>query len=418
MADAFCLSEKIVIFVIGGSVAARIIKLMVMKKIVCFFFAAAVALFSGCSDDDPVPDAGKPAQNHTLIIYMMGDCGLETFMDSNLSKIMTVIDRVPEGCHVALYYDRGNYARLTELVVEEGMTKQRLIRSYVPAKTSSVDPEFMAGVLDEVRREFASESYGLILSSHGGGWVPSAEFDRYMADMQGKSLSGEGMRPSFFGQDGYDCMEIADLAGALGGFRFDYILFDACFMSSIEALYDLRGVADRIIASPAEVLGAGFPYTEILPLLFREDHGLVQSCREFMDFFRSSSGTIALVDCSKLEPLAQAVGELLASAQGRLADATKIQAYEGFTTHLYFDLEQYAEALTSDEALLARFRAALREAVVYTDHTPTFYTDYGVAGNVPLPRSCGVTCHVEQAADPQIHAAFLETAWAKAIGAK
>lgn len=388
-----------------------------MKKFACFFFAAAVALLAGCSKDEPVPDAG-PAQNHTLIIYMMGDCGLETFMDSNLGKIMTVVDQVPEGCRVALYYDRGNYARLTELVVEEGMAKQRLIQNYVPAKTSSVDPEFMAGVLDQVRREFASESYGLILSSHGGGWVPSDEFDRYMAQMQGRSVSESGMRPSFFGQDGYDCMEIVDLARALGGFRFDYILFDACFMSSVEALYDLRGVADYIIASPAEVLGAGFPYKEILPLLFRKDHGLVESCRAFMDFFRTTSGTIALVDCSKLEPLAQAVGKLLAASEGRAVDASKIQAYEGFTTHLYFDLEQYAEALTADEALLASFRAALREAVVYTDHTPTFYTDYGVAGDVPLPRSCGVTCHVEQAADPQIHAEFLKTAWAQAVGAK
>ncbi|MDE7069953.1 MAG: hypothetical protein K2O63_05500 [Alistipes sp.] len=389
-----------------------------MRKIACFLFATAVALFSGCASDEPVPGAGEPAQDHTLIIYMMGDCGLETFLDANLSRIMSVIDRVPEGCHVALYYDRGNYARLTELVVEDGMTKQRLIQSYVPAKTSSVDPEFMAGVLDLVRQEFASESYGLILSSHGGGWVPSEEFDRYMARMQGGFLSEAEMRPNFFGQDGFDCMEIPDLVRALSGFSFDYILFDACFMSSVEALYDLRETADYIVASPAEVLGAGFPYKEILPLLFRADHGLVESCRAFMDFFRTTSGTIALVDCSKLDRLAQTFGPLLVAAEGRLVDATKIQAYEGFTTHLYFDLEQYAEALTADQTLLAAFRAALREAVVYTDHTPTFFTDYGVAGDVSLPRSCGVTCHVEQAADPQIHEAFLETAWAKAVGAK
>jgi hypothetical protein len=50
--------------------------------------------------------------------------------------------------------------------------------------------------------------------------------------------------------------------------KLDYILFDACFMSNIEAIYDLRNAANYIIASPCEIMGRGFPYHRTLPYLF------------------------------------------------------------------------------------------------------------------------------------------------------
>ena len=62
-------------------------------------------------------------------------------------------------------------------------------------------------------------------------------------------------------------MDISELAAAIdgSGVRFDYLLFDACFMSSVEALYDLRRAADYIVASPCEVMAHGFPYTTSTP---------------------------------------------------------------------------------------------------------------------------------------------------------
>ena len=49
-------------------------------------------------------------------------------------------------------------------------------------------------------------------------------------------------------------------------------------------------------------------------------------------------------------------------------DLTAIQGYEGLNPHLFYDLEQYIEALTNDTDA---FKAALKEAVIFTDHTPT-----------------------------------------------
>lgn len=154
-----------------------------------------------------------------------------------------------------------------------------MLKEWNPSTTSSVDTTFMTNVLKETRQLLNTDTYGLIMSSHGGGWVPSEIFDEYMLQTNSKradSATNNSKRISrFFGQDGNSFMETPQLAKAIeASDKWDYLLFDACFMSSVEGLYDLRHSADYIIASPSEVLGAGFPYQKILPLLFTTDHSL------------------------------------------------------------------------------------------------------------------------------------------------
>ena len=87
-------------------------------------------------------------------------------------------------------------------------------------------------------------------------------------------------------------MDISELAAAIdgSGVRFDYLLFDACFMSSVEALYDLRRAADYIVASPCEVMAHGFPYDTVIPSLFADDgarYDLAAACRNVRILQRS-----------------------------------------------------------------------------------------------------------------------------------
>lgn len=43
----------------------------------------------------------------------------------------------------------------------------------------------------------------------------------------------------------------------------EYILFDDCYMSSLEAAYDLRHVTRHLIACPTEIMAYGMPYSHI-----------------------------------------------------------------------------------------------------------------------------------------------------------
>lgn len=366
--------------------------------------------------EEPVVTPGPLTESHTLIVFMQGDNGLEEFMDVNLQRIVTAYYDVPQDLgKVVVFYDRGNYTRLTELYLSDGMTKQRVIKEYSNT-VSTVDPEFVKGVFDLIRQEVPSESYGLILSSHGGGWVPADIFDLYLyLDTANEQPLAER---SFYGQDGYDCMELPQLAQALEGWDFRYVIFDACYMASVEGLYDVRGLSDYIIASSAEIMGTGFPYEDIIPILFsREDHSLVEACEAYMDMYRESSGTISLIDCTKLESLAQVMLQINQTEGEKLVDVSNIQPYEAFSTHLYFDLEQYVETLTSNEELLSMFDEALSDVVLFTDHTSQFFSAVGDEAYIDLPRSCGLTCYVYQPGCENTHAAYLQTSWAKAVGA-
>ena len=293
------------------------------------------------------------------------------------------------------------------------MAKQRLIEEY-PTSTSTVDKEFLAGVINRMKEVAPADSYGLIMSSHGGGWVPADLYDVYLLGEDSRAAA----RPLFYGQDDYDCMEIPDLVDALDQTRFKYIIFDACFMGNVEGLYDMRNAADYIIASPTEILGAGFPYESFIPMLFeRTDHKLKEVCEAYMDFYADSSGTISLIDCSKMDALAEAMRSVYAEAKS--VDVSQVQAYDDFPYHLYFDLGHYVMNVAT-ESTLKKFNTALDDVVVYKGHTQTFFTVTGDEdAYIPINHYSGLSCYILQTDDcPNTAAAWRDTAWAKAVGAE
>lgn len=390
-------------------------------KTLLFALAAIVMQFAvACNNDDPqptpqpeppTPEQPQPlTESHTLVIFMQGNNGLAEFMDSNLQRILAAYYDIPEGdFRILVFYDRGNYTRLTELYMNDGMAKQRLIEEY-DTSTSTVDKAFIESVLARVKEEAPADSYGLILSSHGGGWVPSDLYDVYLLD-EGTRATDPQARPMFYGQDDYDCMEIPDLVGALDDIHFNYIIFDACFMGNIEALYDLRNSADYIVASAAEVLGAGFPYETMLPMLFEyDDHSLKAICEEYMKYYANSSGTVALIDCQQLEPLAEAMRAVMAEMGD--VNVKSVQAYDAFDYHLYFDLLHYVELGVENSSA---FEKALNKAVLYSGYTDTILTSTGDVDSFELARSCGISCYITQKDCPATEAAWRETSWAKAI---
>lgn len=158
-----------------------------------------------------------PDKKHTLIFYYMGDnTGLETEMEANLRVIQGAaghLIRLSDKNQVAVFYDNGKRSTLTKLVINEenNRTSHQIIEEYTQSDLST-DPVFMKNVLQKVMEEMPADSYGLVLSSHGSGWIPSSIFDKHV------------MAPStrFIGQDGTQYMEIPALAQALEGLKFEY----------------------------------------------------------------------------------------------------------------------------------------------------------------------------------------------------
>ena len=104
---------------------------------------------------------------------------------------------------------------------------------------------------------YKAESYGLIYWSHGEGWIPTPlPSTRWI----GNDKTGGG-----------HYMNIEDLKLVLQNApHFDFIMFDACFMQSVEVAYELRDCCDYYIGFLLRIQVQVLPMIECFHLYFRK----------------------------------------------------------------------------------------------------------------------------------------------------
>ena len=270
----------------------------------------------------------------------------------------------------------------------------------------SADPEVLKKILNEMQDLYPSDSYGLILGSHASGWIPSGASGR-----SNRMLHAEPVLTRSFGKDytGSNEMDTRDMAKAIpfNKENLEFILFDACLMSSIEVLYDLRDKAKYVIASPAELPAPGFPYARVMPYVWGKgkdlEKDLVKVCDEFWDYYNTYNatnrfGTIALIKMDEMEHLFDLTREVLQGQKENVATIKQNAVYcypmVEYTKHdRFFDLGEYMKYMTEDrEGLYKEYRDFLdNEVVIYKKATnPFYYTEIpeekfsGIATYIPL----------------------------------
>lgn len=381
---------------------------MMNRRLRCFLFLVFPLLFVACADDpDPDPDP----VDRTVLAYMAGNNNLSSYLSNNIDAMCQGMQGV--GGNLIVYFAASDGSSRLFKVESDG--SKTLVKTY--DSQNSMDPAVLRAVVNEVFEKYPATSYGLVLSSHGEGWLPASSSST--AKMQIDQRNPNAALTKWFGQHGNTYMNITDMAAALpAGRKLDFLLFDACFMSSIEVLYDLRNNAKAIIASPTEVMASGFPYTKIVPLMFRTNLDLSKICQAFVDAYRTAqypSASVVLINTSELETLAATVKELFANHPSRTLDLTAIQALELKTAHTYFDMDDYLAQLSGKDAYYEDFKIQLDKVVEYVDATPKIYSGFGAAGFFTLSRHCGISSFIPQAV-PVYTDAYLNTAWAQAAG--
>lgn len=331
----------------------------------------------------------------TLLMYFCGS-DLYSYYKTNLADVAKALSQniLPLGRIVAFTQPTASEGYVVEYRYDESTSackRDTLIR-YAPLPGRTTDPAIMGRILGEMAAAAPAERYGLHLASHAKGWLPAAiessswlrSSARRADDLWRKAPGAAETR--WFGHDRGRYMDISELAAALdgAGMHPDYLLFDACFMSSIEALYDLRNTADYIVASPCEVMAHGFPYNTVIPSLFADDgarYDLAAACRNVYEYYNAldsyKSGCAALTVCDELEGLAAALRAINTGAT-QPVDATALQSYDGLKEHQFFDLEEYALCLTADDALGKAFVRQMERCFPPAGrfHTAQFYSVY------------------------------------------
>ncbi len=363
--------------------------------------------------EPPVPERGR-----TVLIYMAADNSLDHYAVTNLKHIAEGMKGV--GGRVLIYADRRyDVPRLLKI---RGGEKPLLDTVKTYAEENSASPVTLHRVLEEMRALCPSESYGLILWSHGMGWLP--ENYSFPTGQMRRREWDFGIPTKWFGQDvhrgedsGREYMEIDRLAESLEG-HFDFILFDACFMSSVEVLYELRDKADYFIVSPAEIIAEGFPYDRIMPYLYGGADDLKRVCREYFDYYAhtlsslygANSATVALVKAEELDTLAETMRGIVGENDG--VAAAEVWRYPLSTSSLpdvFYDLGDYVKTVGTDEQR-ARFQEQLKKTVVDKRATSEFF-----GKPVPDDKFSGLSVYIPQSRWQSMNEVYSHLSWYQTV---
>ncbi len=293
-----------------------------MKKL--FLLLTFVSLFTACKDDDGPSGGKKENAPITVMGYFVADAsGIEDDIFRNIAAMYDGLTLMKKPATLLVYWDgSGDYGQWEDPVIlryttdgkgnvngqkqlpedataNEVVDLAEVVKQY-PSQLS-VDKSVMTQVLKDMIAVSPTERVGLVAASHGSAWTNSIFMSRS------------------FGQDGKgtdNTMLVSDMADAMKatGKKFDFLLFDACFMGTAEVCYDLRDVADYQIVSVMEVPAYGFPYESSLDYLYEGTvDGYKKICQAYTDFYKQryengnqAWGTIALVDSKEMEGLADA----------------------------------------------------------------------------------------------------------------
>ena len=172
-------------------------------------------------------------------------------------------------------------------------------------------------------------------------------------------------------------IETTDLADAMAdaGFHTEYILFDACYMSSVEVAYELKDVTHYLIASPTEVLSYGFPYITMGKHLLGTPNykGIADSFISFYSSYNLPYGTVAVTDCTQLDALA-AIAQQINAADAEQLVPNGVQIMDGYSPTLFYDLGHLMSLKDAGTVLTAAFAEQLEKTVPYKGHTGQYFT--------------------------------------------
>lgn len=398
-----------------------------MKRLLILF--AALTLLVGCKKDDAPTQ--KPTEQ-TLLMYFPWSGNLTSFFLTNIEDMKQVVaGGIPDDCRVVVFLmPNSTTGRLFELRNRKGITEERELATYeLPAFTTA---EGIASILSDVKRFAPAKRYAMSIGSHGMAWLPAhpTASTATLREAYGTApereywehtdANGLPLTRWFGGTSQATRTDAATLAAAIerAGIEMEYILFDVCYMSSIEVAYDLRNVTRHVIASPHEIINYGFPYEQCGTYMVGAiDYAkIVQAFHDFYmdtenDKIAFNCGTIAVTHTAELDALAALMKQINHSALD-VSNLSSVQVADNYSTHRFYDLGDYVELCCTNQSLRSAFAAQMERTIpaAHRRHTPTYYSN----GNneCPIRVFSGVMC-----SDPSTSRECVgkeQTAWWKA----
>lgn len=376
-----------------------------------------------CNHNDE-PDPVQEEDLRTVLVYIAADNSLTSFAADDIAEMVSGFAAVDADKNNLLVYVNTQSAKpfLYQITKDsKGAVVKKVLYEY--EEQNSVYPTVMAEVYNRAFSAFPAKSYGLVLWSHGDGWLPSPS-----------NISASKASTRWFGQDGTSYMDISSLNTALNSApHFDFILFDACFMQSVEVAYELKDRADYFIGAPNEIPGPGAYYTELVPAMFSQAKDLASTVAHgYYDYYAAKytgqlgsnenwtmGVTVSVLKSSEVQALAAATAAILPKyiTNGSAINVSSIYSYDPRSTYYYYDLKGLVQSLTSsdDQTLFSAWSDAFELAVPLHLTTDKTYSSF-VYGMISMAGSSGLSAYIPRSSYVSLNTFYHSYAWYSAAG--
>ena len=333
------------------------------------FIALCLLLLTGCKEEKKLQP--KPVRKDmTVVVYIAAENSLSRYYHSDLAEMESVVSQIPLACNFVVYVDSSTLPAIYLLNAQQGKVTYRTLN-----EEDSCNPTTFRKNIRDIIEEFPAEHYGLVMWSHGSGWIPPAKAPGKIAKTIGVD-NNMNSTSSNYGSE----LEIPDMRKALEevGVHWDYIFFDACFMQCVETAYELRGLTDYIIASPAEIPGLGAPYDKIMDCLTEKDTEWATHLPEkYYEEYKDNDGlVISTVKTSELDSLLRVTKRTFPDYYDKSSgfSSEDIQPYCAYTMSSawkpeYFDMGSAMHRMLAPEDY-EEWRAQMERTVITRLSTP------------------------------------------------
>lgn len=368
-----------------------------MKKYILILLAPFLLLVSCSQSDEPL--TAEVRNEKTLFMYLPWSSNLTSYFYQNIKDMETCIEEMG-----GLYYERvivfisqsSTEASLFEIKCENGECERLDIKSYSsPAFTTESG---LTQILEDVITYAPARRYSMIIGCHGMGWLPvNASKGLRSKEKMHWDHSDVPLTRFFGGTTSEFQTDISTLSAAIAntGVKMEYILFDDCYMSSIEVAYELKDVTDYLIASTCEVMAYGMPYATMgKHLLGETDYsGVYDDFIEFYSQYTMPCGTLSVTDLSHIEEMANLVKQINNSYSFDDSQLGELQNLDGYYPTIFYDFGDYINVLLeqneADVSMKNEFEKRLRQLIPYKTNTDKFFT--ATRGPLSLNHYSGIT---------------------------
>lgn len=368
--------------------------------IATLFIVVGVSCSNGDSPDGP--DVPVTPVGQTVFMFFPWSNSLLSDFRRTVEDMQTVVaQRSMKDERIMVFMATSEReAVLFELKKQNGRCLTDTLRRYSDRPFTS--RQWLTSLFSEVMTLAPASRYGMVVGCHGLAWVPvqgqrnapkrlgsqerideednlykKERIDKEGDDLMHFEVQGPVTTRFIGGTYPETQIETTDLADAMAdaGLHTEYILFDACYMSSVEVAYELKDVTHYLIASPTEVLSYGFPYITMGKHLLGTPNykGIVDSFISFYSSYNLPYGTVAVTDCTQLDALAAIAQQINAAATEQLVP-NGVQIMDGYSPTLFYDLGHLMSLKDAGTVLTAAFAEQLDKTVPYKGHTDQYFT--------------------------------------------